>query len=290
MPIVRILSISGSLAFLCLCLCLSSCEENPPFAIDFTIYKDTTFVTTPETPQAKTVLIEEFTGVRCRNCPAGHEKTRQILEENPNRVVAAIIHAGYFADPYPQSSQVFATEETEDIHNLLGVIANPAAAIDRQWFTGEDKIPVDNKNAWASRVAEQLSKTAPLNLSINREYNENTRNATIAVRLAYTQTQTDEQYITAYLIETDIIDAQLMAGENGQQDYIIPDYAHRHIVRDVLTPITGKKVEATRINGTVVITQLEATLPQGWNAEKCSVVAFVHQANGVVQAAEIPLK
>ena len=59
-------------------LAITSCEEvGPP--IDFTQpvegVIDTTFVGTPESPQAKVALMEDFTGVQCVNCSADGRHT-----------------------------------------------------------------------------------------------------------------------------------------------------------------------------------------------------------------------
>ena len=45
----------------------------------------------------KNVLIEEFTGRNCPNCPAGHIISNGIIHDNPGRAWSIGIHSGYFA-------------------------------------------------------------------------------------------------------------------------------------------------------------------------------------------------
>jgi hypothetical protein len=45
-----------------------------------------------QAPEAKHVVIEEFTGVRCPNCPQGHQIISAIKAANPEKVVAVSFH------------------------------------------------------------------------------------------------------------------------------------------------------------------------------------------------------
>ena len=64
-------------------LVLVSCEEIPPE------------VTPCQT--TRVVLVEEFTGIDCVNCPIGSDKLEQINYQNPGKIVIVGIHAGFFA-------------------------------------------------------------------------------------------------------------------------------------------------------------------------------------------------
>ena len=58
----------------------------------------------PDTTEVvKKVLIEEFTGVRCVNCPQGSAEIENLLSIHGDKLVAISIHAGFFAPPYPES-------------------------------------------------------------------------------------------------------------------------------------------------------------------------------------------
>src|SRR5690606_41258473 len=79
---------------------LSSCKEKGR-AIDFSkiTASDTTYVTTPETTSLRKVLIEEYTGVQCTNCPAGVGLLKSLDEQNPvmngTDTMKSRVHVGY---------------------------------------------------------------------------------------------------------------------------------------------------------------------------------------------------
>ena len=47
----------------------------------------------------RVVLIEDFTGQNCINCPAAHEVIEPLQMQYPDNVVAVSIHAGAFGIP-----------------------------------------------------------------------------------------------------------------------------------------------------------------------------------------------
>ena len=87
-----------------LCLMMLSCEEEGPAVIldEAETLSDTTYVTsTIPIAQDKVVLIEELTGVRCPNCPDGHQEVETILANNPGRVLAVAVHTPFLGQPFP---------------------------------------------------------------------------------------------------------------------------------------------------------------------------------------------
>ena len=76
--------------------CLSCEDDGPPIVID---------------PQDRKVLIEEFTGVRCVNCPAGSAEIQNLLSVYGEQLIAISIHAGFYANPYPENQYPYDYEE-----------------------------------------------------------------------------------------------------------------------------------------------------------------------------------
>lgn len=289
---------------------LSGCEENPPFVINLDdstntdttdtssnnnevplIYKDTVFTDVLPAAQEKTVLLEEFTGVRCVNCPAGHEISNQILEDHPNRVFAAIVHAGFLADPYSNSTQDFVTNESSALYDFLSVEAVPAAAINRVLFTGASSLALINKSQWAGKVNSELQKVTPVNIYAYHQYNQNTRQLTVYVQLRYLQDVSAAQNVSVFLTENNIIDPQAYIDDSGH-DAVQDDYVHKHVLRDALTPISGQPLGETGTAGKVIVRSFSTTVSNNWKPSDCHIIAFVNNASGdkeVLQVTEIPL-
>src|ERR1043165_8630711 len=92
-------------------LLFASCKETAP-AIDFgPKAADTSFTAAPEAPDARIVVIEEFTGVTCPQCPKGHVLIKSIEDANanPDRIAAMGIQVFNFAQCNPVDESTIKT-------------------------------------------------------------------------------------------------------------------------------------------------------------------------------------
>ena len=81
------------------------------------------------------VLVEEFTGVRCVNCPAGASELDNLRGIYGDRLVVVSVHAGEFSPPFSDSRFDFRTPEGEALEKRLGApLGYPTAVINRKQF------------------------------------------------------------------------------------------------------------------------------------------------------------
>ncbi|MDV7402453.1 hypothetical protein RZS08_64120, partial [Arthrospira platensis SPKY1] len=69
------------------------------------------------------MLIEEFTGVRCVQCPAGSADIETYLAIHGEQLIAVSIHAGGFSFPFDESVHDFRTEEGEALNSFLDAVS-----------------------------------------------------------------------------------------------------------------------------------------------------------------------
>lgn len=295
--------------FVALLFFVSACEEVPPF-IDFSepppidltcvdkgqlnsgeFSKTNTDFVSSELPevQCKMVLIEEFSGVRCVNCPAGHETTAQILESRPDEVAALTIHAGFLSEPYPENKEDYVIEAGTALYDLFQTIAVPAASVERVKYEGENFVSLINRNVWAGKTNERLQLTPPVNVYTNFDYNPSTRELQVYVRAHYLEAfdNSEGHQMSVSLSESHIIDHQLIPVDGGSST-VQADYEHNHVLRAMLTPSSGISLNVERIEGTVIERVFSITLPDHWKPENMEIVAFVHDAatNHILQTAK----
>ena len=93
----------------------------------------------PVEDQPRQVLIEEFTGVRCVNCPDGSEAIETLLNIHGEQLVAVSIHSsGSFSVPNDENAYDFRTTEGDNILSFLGEpIGYPTAVVNRKKFPDE---------------------------------------------------------------------------------------------------------------------------------------------------------
>ncbi|MBW7940969.1 MAG: Omp28-related outer membrane protein, partial [Candidatus Kuenenia stuttgartiensis] len=114
--------------------------------------------------------------------------------------------------------------------------------------------------------------------------------AILKLKFAYTSEVLINHNYTVGIIEDSIIDAQ----KDGLE--IIKEYVHKHVLRDIITPIYGTPVpEKVKpfIPGKVYEHSIRYTLDSSWKASRSSFIVFLHNSDGgnkeVLQAEEIPV-
>ncbi len=260
---------SSPIRFLLLCslLWLSACSEIPPV------------IPEPSNPagpddldnQQRQVLIEEFTGVRCVNCPAGSAFIQDLLALHGNRLVAVSIHAGEFSYPYNDSQYNFQTPEGDQILNYLGQpFGYPSAVIDRKLFEGEATLQV-GKGSWAGYIEQEKAQPPKVKVGLETAWQAAGRKLEVdATVRAVENVSADDIRLTVLITEDGIVDVQ--ETPQGKD----PNYVHRHVFRTTLTPALGESLGPALTAGQTLNRSYSFAMPDLWVAENCHVVAFVH--------------
>lgn len=218
----------------------------------------------------RAVLIEDYTGQECINCPNGTNAINSIVETyGEKNVIAVGIHSGPLASKGKTSLATEIGDEYYKHWDSQSKLGQPWALINRATAPNEDY------NTWASYVGALISKKAALSLSVNNIYDATSRKLTIDVKAFGTDGNTIGK-LQVWLIEDGIVAKQKMP--NGK---INKEYVHNHVFRDVANGTWGEDV--TVKEGETTEKQYDYTLPEKWNAEKVSVVAFVYDNNEVQQ-------
>ncbi len=273
-------------------VCLVGCREIGPninLRNNANAVSDTTYVESAvATPEIKNVIIEEFTGVRCPNCPQGHQIIANIKAAHNDRVVSVSLHPiNSLGIHYSFSADTFQNASAQSLFDELGQIGlEPAAAIDRIPATSSSVL--FEKNSWVGKVDQQLTKSTPVNLQLTSTYDSSTREVTIVMEAHYTEQVTPKNKVTMLLTETDIVSAQL----NGS--VIDTFYVHKDVQRAFVSSITGDLLDAPLDAGRVFVKVYKTTLASKWNPEKMHVLSYIHEFENnsrlVYQAREIKVK
>ena len=233
--------------------------------------------------QQKQVLIEEFTGIQCVNCPAGTQAIEDLAGVYGERLVVVSIHTGFFADPYPESSYDFRTTDGDQLAQLLGSpLGYPTAVINRKKFFGESLLQL-GRNKWAGHIATELASPRAARLDILSTFDPVTREISASVAVFFDENPQTPFKLSLFVTEDEIVDLQ------KTPDGIDPVYQHRHVFRDAVSPYNGIDIPIATLENKTFCTQLKTTLSPDWNPGKIYLVAVLSRVGTdieVVQAAE----
>ena len=229
---------------------------------------------TPSTPVVQRVFVEEFSGVRCVNCPAGSAEIARLESLYPGRLVVSSIHAGFFSNPYAENRYDFRTPEGNNLLNLLGQpLGYPSAVINRRKFEGEADLQL-SRAQWAGFIAEELGKPPQLDLRMAVNYDSTRRElrADLDVVRLVQGLSTEGLRLSVFMTESNIADMQL--GPDGKN----PEYLHQHVLRRALTPYDGSPVGEDLGTRSTVRRSYTFLLPSNWNASNCRIIAVAHRS------------
>lgn len=263
-----------NLFFVVLALSFFACEEVPPVVNG--------------SESGRRVLMEEFTGVRCVQCPAGSAIIEDLLAQNGGQLIAVSIHAGDFSPPYNESQYDFRTEAGNEVLGFLGApFGYPSAVVNRKLFSGETDLQLGD-GLWAGAVNEEKLEEPKVEVGVKALFDEATREVTIEVVMDVVETVPENASLSIMFTESNIIDLQKVPGQSEPQ----ADYKHKHVLRGMATNYTGDLLENSLTAGAQIEKTYTYTIPDEWVVENCKVIAFVSLAEGtkeVLQATEIKL-
>jgi hypothetical protein len=294
---MKIFRLSGLV--LALTLTLFGCDKvEKPFL--HTI--DTGTCESPEFPEitnhVRRVLLEDYTGHACPNCPTAGKLARDLKEQHPNQVVLIAVHAGYFANVYPKppatspllSYDFNTTAGTEwDKKFGNGNAGNPNGLVNR--------LKVNNKfvlrpNEWSGVITTALSEAPKMDLQLIVDFDAFDRKICVHTQSYFLQPLDLNLKMEVILTEDSIIAPQqnndLSIGPEG----ILEDFVHMHIMRGALTDTWGSDLAtAGTANPEKFIKSFQSVLPEKCVAKNCHIVAFIFDKDTyeVLQVAETKL-
>ncbi len=243
----------------------------------------------PVIDNPRTLLIMEFTGNRCINCPVGATTIEEIKEEEaPGRVISVGLH------PYGDTN----TEPVASIHTETkkqDLRSDAATALYEYYkpsgfpsaiFNGLPSSMSSSIGNWKQRASEALLATTNISLDATCSYDSNTRNLTVDYSVAFLDDVNAKLNVTVWLMENKIMGTQTMP--DGKPNL---NYEHNHVLRASLNGDWGEELGTafpaeTKKEGTASM-----TLKEDWVAENCVAVVYVYRDDNkeVEQATSISI-
>ena len=217
-------------------------------------------------PQNKKAVLEEFTGINCTWCPAGHVIANQIYAADPNNVLIINIHSGSFANAGTGQPDFKTTVGTAiDQMPGMGITGYPAGTMNRMVLSGTAMAGSRSLwNGWANTVKSQ---PAYCNVALQGTIDPQTRVLTVQVEVYYTaNSPVGTNSLNVFLLEDKIPGPQINGSNVNLGNYNADGtYNHNHVLRKALTPNFGLTIPNT-IAGTLFTTTLTYTIPTTYGA------------------------
>ena len=228
-----------------------------------------------EPPQvSRAVLIEDYTGQYCVNCPRATEEIERLIEQYGDSIVIAVaIHSGPFGKSKGEPSPLY-TEVGDMYFNTWGMSAQPIGLIDRLFGS----TPFSYTD-WAGGVNYEVAIEPPVSFLTDIDYDAETGDAAIEVQTIGLDSALVSGKLQVWLVEDSIDSFQLMPDGSREEHY-----NHMHVFRASVNDPWGDALSVS--HGQVAVKNYELKLDPAWVPEHCSVVTFLYDDSGVHQVAK----
>ena len=229
----------------------------------------------------RNVLLVDFTGQRCSNCPAAADLLHSLTAGPAGaRIIAVSVHGGALALSTDASPRGLAGPDARRLTDEARVNSWPIGTVDR---------PVGGTllrpSAWNAALAEQLALAADADAAAQQSLVADAHVALATRTLSYTLRprhltdaagQADaETYLHLWLVEDSITAPQTLADGTERADYL-----HRHVLRLDLTGPSAHRLAAPRPGSSAPAMTRPAATPQA--------NALTRSANAQLAAASHP--
>jgi hypothetical protein len=262
---------------------LTGCDKIDNPVIEIPIYREDLYGPPPTftanlTPTQR-VLLEDFTGHECGNCPKAHIAAKNILSSDSDRVAVVAIHAGSLAAPFPPAyPDDFRTPEgTYYLLTQVGSDQMPKGRINR---LPNAKI-VTNFPDWANQVTSSLQNSPLANMQLKTDFQAANSKLNIHVYTHWLENFSGQARLVVLITENDIVGSQLTYIPSPP----ITDtaYHHEHVLRGSATGATGLVAFNDPESGVSKTNSYTIDWNPSWIPENCEVIAFLtHDINGEV--------
>ncbi|MBQ3844175.1 MAG: Omp28 family outer membrane lipoprotein [Bacteroidales bacterium] len=283
--------ISVILASLALVFAMTSCDKlkepykiEPPVIVVDTNLVQLTAEDTLNFDGKIVVLLEDYTGVRCVNCPEAAEIASQLQEQNEGHLIVLGVHPNTaYQIPYNDVTD-FRTEEGNVWNNYFNIDSYPSGTVNRKEAIGNPE--------WTAAVNNVIGSDAPVRLIVKTAYNESDREVSLSVYSKFlTTVESDDVRLTLCMMEDSIV------GPQQTTTGVNTNYMHRHVFRGTVDGLTWGRVldinsGSTIESGRYFATNMKFNVDEKYNADQFYIVAFItdHNTRQVLMAAEAKIK
>lgn len=283
---------------------ISSCDKvedpiKPPIELDTTIYPGNWDdyqepVFSQNTNTDRNVLLEDYTGHRCPNCPTAAYKAMEIEDNNPDRVFVASIHAGPTglssfqttasdcgqpSNPTNKYCTIFYCDEGVEYGQTfggsgLGFFGNPQGTMNRVNFTGSDMFQFYTE--WDNKTSDILTTNdLKVNIQAESNYYTETNGFYLHTEVEFLEDLSGGQYnMVTYLIENEVIDYQDSLGT------AVSYFHHHNIFRGCLDGLTwGRSIDSDYSLGSKTYLDYSYKLPSGQTNSDYHILIYVYNVD-----------
>lgn len=230
--------------------------------------------TIPSNSVSRCVLLEDFTGQRCVNCPKANDEIHALQQQyGADTIIAVAIHSGPLGFHTNAKFLGLSTDTGDEYYDHWNLEYQPVGLVNRG-------LPTEY-TTWNTRIREELQKPAPVRIDIallNLDKDQFTVRADVEG-----VDGTVSGHLQLWVVEDSVTAFQLMPDGSRNDTYL-----HQHVFRTALNGTWGE--EMTVKEGEHSVTgSYTLKVPAEWKFDDLAIIAFLYNDQGVLQVRKIEI-
>lgn len=235
------------------------------------------------------ILLEEFTGHQCPNCPVGAQTASQLHDYYGDRFIIIAYHAGWFARTSPGFTTDYRTAIGEEFNSHFQVNAYPRGMINRKPISSSTLL---DPTEWGTAAESIIDNEPRVCFTVSKMLILETRTLSVSI-LVKALTEVSAINVCVFVTESNLVSPQKVVSSSTYPDGIIPNYVHNHVFRTSLNGAWGTSVfsSGAAANQSQNIS-VNGVLGVDWIIENLSLVCFAYDSSTgeIIQAEEIAIQ
>jgi hypothetical protein len=257
---------------------------------------DTLFFVDSVVVGVKQVLLEDFTGHKCVNCPQAAKLLHEMFIQHNPKLVSYTVHAGNFS--IPDQVGVFSTDLRSSLSERLfadfGIFANPIGLIDRVVYNGLRQVFTTN---WNTVVTQQLQTPNQANFKLKNTYFPKLNLVVVDVDVEFLTSLEGQYNLVVYIVEDGIISPQLNNDPTIGPDTLF-NFKHHNVLRAAVNAAYGEPINPSEniLPEQKFNKRYTYLINPDWVTANCKIIAYVGKSDNVlnlidiIQVAELGIK
>jgi hypothetical protein len=242
---------------------------------------------TTSTQQQRNVLIEDFTGHRCKNCPKASKAIEALVDAYGSRIIGLAIHAGpgNFTNTNTDYPTDFTTPEGKAIQNFFGTNFLPVGMVNRENWTASGNGHWSPYTNWPTLSSEAIDST--LRIALEASAGVNNGNLEVSAQGLPQMGLLHDLNIAVLIKESNIVSPQLIPDDTRDSNYV-----HMNVLRDYVTDTWGESFGTSpMLPGDTLSGNYSIAWNTDWVQSNAAVVVYVFNPSNyrILQVIEIPV-
>lgn len=189
---------------------------------------------------SKKTLLEDFTGMRCQNCPRAARTATALASQYPEKLIVIAAHVGDLSIPNSEYKTDFRTNCGTTWKDSYGIISYPSGVINKKGYASNGEVVGDSK--WNEVVALAVNDPFVVKLKVKTNYDTTVGALNVDVTAIFKQSYSKATKIIVVIIEDGLKGLQLDGSTK------IEDYDFEHVVRGTMNGDWGTDLTTSTKN------------------------------------------